>query len=108
MLTQSQVESEIERLTALLEENTHKMADAFPREARTRQDYRRKYDIAIVQEREGTVGEREARARTRCNDEAQVKESAEASARFLVEESRSIRSMLDALRSLLSAVRDQT
>lgn len=103
-MTPHAIESELRRLTAILEERTDDFAGLLRRAAESEVAYRIGYAHALLMA-DGTVPQREARATLDTAELLQERRIAEALADACRESIRSARAQLDAVRSISASVR---
>lgn len=112
VLTQGQVESELMRLSAGLEEETYRYASLCEAEAEADIEYKAKSNVLLIHEankdQKVTVGERNARVAMLCRDEFAVYRMAEARRAASKELLVSLRQQIDALRTLSANIRAQS
>lgn len=112
ILSQMDIENEITRLSALLEEQTHEFGTVLSERARAEGEYRVEYARVFTTLRMGP----NKMSEETCKQQATVdvgelltrRLGAEARERYLEEQCRSLRSQLDAVRTLSANVRAQT
>lgn len=105
--TQVDVESEILRLSARLEEATDQLAQLLVTEARTEVEHKRAWAEATLKSNEGTVSQREAQATLKTVDALLARKIADALAGAQKELCHSLRSQLSALQTLAANIRAQ-
>ena len=103
----AQVENEIMRLSDLLEKVTTEHAERARHAAETDVAYDLAYARARLQQKDGTVADRDAHATLMCEDALLAKRMAEARYKAAQEAGRNYRAQLDALRSINANVRYQ-
>ncbi len=104
MLTQSQVEAELERLVGAADTVAHDIAARAEEAARAEHAYKIGYATALLR-CEGTVALREAQALLSVEQEHLARKIADAKLLAAQETARTIRAQLDALRSVNATVR---
>lgn len=104
MLTQGQVERELARLVEAGEETAHLIADLAEAAARAEVAYKTAYSKALLRS-EGTVEVRKAQATVMTDTELLEHKIADAKLLGAQESARTIRSSMDALRSVNATVR---
>jgi len=105
VVTQARVESEIMRLSALLEDRNDAIASAAERAAHADVAYRRMHAGAILQAEGRNAEQREAWAHLQVLDEYYERKMAESSLLAAQESARSLRAQLSALQSLAANIR---
>lgn len=108
MLTQAQIESEIQRIADLLEARTFGYAELAEAAAEADVAFKVAHAHALLGSTESTVGMREAAATLETEGLLRARRVSEASADACREAVRSLRDQLSALQSLLRAVHAQT
>lgn len=108
--SQIDIEGEIIRLVGILEETTDEFASVSVRAAKSEAEYRVRYAKSFARHRLGGDSEKtaEANAVIECEHELLERRSLESQQRGLEEKCRSLRSSLDAVRTLSANVRAQT
>lgn len=105
--SQADVESEILRLSARLEQATDEYARLITLEAEAEVEYKKTHAQAVLQSNEGTVSQREAQAILKCADELVQRRISEALASAQKELLLSLRAQLNALQTLAANIRAQ-
>lgn len=116
MLTQGQVEEELDRLSRLLEQRTDEYARAVVAAANADTEYQKRHDLLAVHEANKvaatgvkvTTTEREFRVRIQCQDELAVKNIKAAQAEGLKQILYSLRTQINALQTVSANIRAQT
>lgn len=107
MLTQADVESELERLTDALEKTTFQLAEQMEKYGRAEVDFKRAFALAFTKA-EGAMDLREQIAVLETADERMAWRMAEARKDGTQELCRTFRNQIDALRTIGANVRAQT
>lgn len=105
---QTQIESEILRLSDELERATGELADLSERSARAEVTHKLRYFQALIRAEGKTMAEREARAHLRTAVSYEERKLAEALRESGLERCRSLRSQLSAVQTVGRLVGDQT
>jgi len=116
LLSQGEVESEIMRLSEVLEEETHRHADLCELEAESEIAFKKRHDTLTIheanrdalQERKVLAAERSARVNLASADEFAVMRINQARRTASKETLVSVRQQIDALRTLAANIRSQT
>lgn len=112
MVTQSDIENEILRLSSLLEEQTREYGRVLEEQAQAEAAYRISYATVFTSLRMGPEKLSEETCKQKatedCREALSRRLAADAKARYLEEQCRSLRAQLDAVRTLSANVRAQT
>lgn len=116
MLTQVQVEEELQRLSGLLEARTTEYAKAVVEAATAEVTYLEKHatwtvheaNRAVMQDSPVRAAEREARVRLNCQEELAIHKIKEAQAEGIKQALYSLRTQINALQTVSANIRSQT
>ena len=108
MVNQGQIESEILRLSRMLEANTDEHALAAEKEAAAEVNWKAEEAVSMLQSEQKSAGLREAEALVAHRELFAAYRASQAILGAITEKNRTLRAQLDALRTLSANVRSQT